>query len=73
VADGEVAVGDPYAVAPGDIGRRFVHIGIGRSYVGHGGEQHGVKPQGVHPVFQVQAPGLLQAAQAIGHGADLVP
>ncbi|RMT90602.1 hypothetical protein ALP39_04883 [Pseudomonas marginalis pv. marginalis] len=73
MADGEVAVGHPDAVAPGDVGTGFVHIGIGRAYIGDGREQHGVEAELIHPVFQIDAPGLLQAAQAVGHGADFIP
>ena len=73
MADGQVAVGHPDAVAPGDIRRRRVHIRICRGHIGHGREQHGIQSQAVHPVFQVDAPGFFKAAQTVGHGTDLIP
>ncbi len=73
MANGEVAVSDPDAVAPGDIGGGRVHIRIGRADVGDGGEQHGVELESVHPVFQVQLAGLFKATQTVRHCGNLIP
>ncbi|MNL76142.1 hypothetical protein D3C87_2020620 [compost metagenome] len=51
MANGEVAVGDPDAIAPGDVGGGRIHIRIGGTDVGHCGEEHGVELEPVHPVF----------------------
>ncbi len=72
MANGEVAVGDPDAVAPGDVGGGRIYVRIRRGDVGDGGEQHGVEPEPVHPVFQIQLAGLLQAPQAVRHRGNLV-
>ena len=50
-----------------------MHFGVRRADVGDGREQHGVEAQLVHPVFEIDAPGLFEAAQAVGHGADFIP
>ncbi|MCY1414767.1 hypothetical protein D9M71_302260 [compost metagenome] len=73
MTDGEVAIGDPYAVAPGDIRRLRIDIGIRRTHIGHRREQHRVEAQAIHPVFQIDLAGLFQAAQAVRHRADLIP
>ena len=73
MANGEVAVGDPDAIAPGDVGGGRVHIRIGRAHVCDCGEEHGVELELVHPVLEIQLAGLLQAAQAVRHCGDLVP
>ena len=67
MADGQVAVGDPDAVAPGDIGGGRVHIGIGRGDIRHCGEEYGVELKLIHPILQVQLAGLLQTTQAVRH------
>ncbi|MNR13627.1 hypothetical protein D3C85_1300400 [compost metagenome] len=73
MADGEVAVGHPDAVAPGDIRRLRIHVGIRRAHVGHSREYHRVEPQAFHPVFEIDSTRLLQPAQPVGKRADLVP
>ncbi|MNQ42899.1 hypothetical protein D3C85_566110 [compost metagenome] len=73
MADGEVAVGDPDAVAPGDIRRLRIDIGIRRAHVGDRREDHRVEPQPIHPLLKIDTPGLFQPAQAIGQRGDLIP
>ncbi len=72
MANGEVAVGNPDAVAPGDIGGGRIHIRISRTNIGHCRKQHGVELEPVHPVLQIQLASLLQTTQAIRHCGDLV-
>ena len=45
---------------------------IRRSDVSHGREQHGIKAELVHPLFQIQLTRFLQTAQTIRYACDLV-
>ncbi len=72
MADREVAVGDPDAVAPTEVGGGGVHVHVGGADIGDGGEDDGVEAEAVHPLLQVDLSRALQAAKAVfelGHVA----
>lgn len=56
----EVAVGHPCAVAPTEIGRRFVDVHIGRPHIGHRREDHRIEALLIHPFLEVYPAGLLE-------------